>query len=230
MDKPKMTAAEAAKQLRLPEGDDGVTMGKQMSKSNRLIYEMTLDNLGLQPGDRVLEIGMGNGHFIPALFEQEATIQYVGLDYSAVMVQEAIASNRNMVGEGKVSILEGTADKIPFEPGYFNKVFAVNVLYFWDPPAVSLQEIYRALQPGGEVLLAFRSKRTMEKVPFVDHGFTLYDEGTVRDILENIGFDVTEIKTAVEPPKVAADGSMLVQLENIIMKGVKNFKSGLTFS
>lgn len=221
-----MTAAEAAKQLRQPEGDDGVTMGIQMSKSNRLIYEMTLAHLGLQPGDRVLEIGMGNGHFIPALFEQEGSISYVGLDYSAVMVREAIASNRN----SQVTILEGTADKIPFDAGYFNKVFAVNVLYFWEPPTVSLQEIYRVLQPGGEVLLAFRSKRTMEQLSFIDHGFTLYDEGTVRGILENIGFDVTEIKTAVEPPKAAADGSMLVQLENIIMKGVKNFKSGLTFS
>lgn len=230
MDKQKMTAAEAAKQLRQPEGDDGVTMGVQMNKSNRLIYEMTLENLGLQPGDRVLEIGMGNGHFIPALFEQEGSISYVGLDYSAVMVQEAIASNRNMVEQDQVSILEGTADRIPFDAGYFNKVFAVNVLYFWDPPVVSLQEIHRVLQPGGEVLLAFRSKRTMEQLPFVDHGFTLYDEGTVREILEKIGFEVTETRMAVEPPKAAADGSMLVQLENVIMKGVKNFKSGLTFS
>lgn len=224
MDKSKMTAAEVAKHLRQPDGDDGVMIGEQMNKSNRLIYEMTLEHLGLQPGDRVLEVGMGNGHFIPALFEQQATIQYVGLDYSAVMVQAAIASNRNMVEEGKVSILEGTADKIPFDAGYFNKVFAVNVLYFWDPPVVSLQEIYRVLQPGGEVLLAIRSKRTMEKLPFVDHGFTLYDEGTVREILENIGFHVAEVKTAVEPPKAAADGSMLVQLENIIIKGVKTLR------
>jgi ubiquinone/menaquinone biosynthesis C-methylase UbiE len=224
MDKPKMTAAEAAKQLRQPQGDDGVTMGIQMNRSNRLIYEMTWESLELQPGDRVLEIGMGNGHFIPDLFEQEATIQYVGLDYSPVMVQEAIASNRNRIDQGTVSILEGTADNIPFDAGSFNKVFAVNVLYFWDPPIVSLQEIYRILQPGGEVLLAIRSKRTMQKLPFVDQGFTLYDEDTVREMLENTGFHVTEVKTAVEPPKTAADGSMLVQLENLILKGVKTLR------
>lgn len=223
MDKPKMTAGEAAKQLRQPVGEDGVTMGIQMSKANRLIYDMTLGNLGLKPGDRVLEIGMGNGHFIPALFEQEATIHYTGLDYSEVMVREAIASNKDRVNDGKVSILEGTADNLPFSDLYFNKVFAVNVLYFWDPPVVSLREIYRVLQPGGEVLLAFRSKRTMERLPFVDHGFTLYEAEDVKEILQNIGFQVGDTESAVEPPKAAADGSMLVQLENIIMKGVKNF-------
>jgi len=219
-----MTAAEAAKQLRRPTGEDGVKMGVQMSKSNRLIYEMTLDFLQLKPGDQVLELGMGNGHFIPALFEKENNIHYTGLDLSDIMVREAIASNRDAIRAGRVQILEGTADTIPFEAGGFTKVFAVNVLYFWQPPAVTLQEIHRVLQPGGELILAFRTKRTMEKLAFVDHGFTLYDSETVQDMLQNIGFQVTEIQTTVEPPKTAADGSMLVQLENVCMRGVKNFK------
>lgn len=219
-----MTAAEAAKQLRRPTGEDGVKMGVQMSKSNRLIYEMTLDFLQLKPGDLVLELGMGNGHFIPALFEKESNIHYTGLDLSDIMVEKAIASNRDAIRAGRVQILEGTADTIPFEAAVFTKVFAVNVLYFWQPPAVTLQEIHRVLQPGGELILAFRTKRTMEKLAFVDHGFTLYDPETVQDILQNIGFQVTEIQTTVEPPKTAGDGSMLVQLENVCMRGVKKFK------
>jgi ubiquinone/menaquinone biosynthesis C-methylase UbiE len=223
MEQRKMTAAEAAQQLRRPTGEEGVTMGIQMSKSNRLIYEMTLDFLQLKAGDQVLELGMGNGHFIPALFEKEHNIQYTGLDLSDVMVEQAIASNRDVIRAGRVQILEGTADTIPFEAAMFTKVFAVNVLYFWQPPAVTLQEIYRVLQPGGEVILAFRTKRTMEKLPFVDHGFTLYETETVQQILQNIGFQVTDIQTSVEPPKAAADGSMLVQLENVCMRGVKNF-------
>ncbi|WP_343688576.1 class I SAM-dependent methyltransferase [Chitinophaga sp.] len=225
MEQRKMTAAEAAKQLRHPSGEDGVTMGIQMNKSNRLIYEMTLGFLQLKAGDQVLELGMGNGHFIPALFEKENNIQYTGLDLSDVMVQEAIASNRDVIRAGRAQILEGTADAIPFEAGRFSKVFAVNVLYFWQPPAATLQEIYRVLQPGGEVVLAFRTKRTMEKLAFVDHNFTLYDPETVRKILQNIGFQVTDVQTTVEPPKAAADGSMLVQLENVCMRGVKNLDS-----
>lgn len=219
-----MTAAEAAKQLRRPTGEDGVKMGLQMSKSNRLIYEMTLDFLQLKAGDHVLELGMGNGHFIPALFKKENNIQYTGLDLSDVMVQEAIASNQDAIRAGRVQILEGTADKLPFGEEVFTKVFAVNVLYFWQPAAVTLQEIYRVLQPGAELVLAFRTKRTMEKLPFVDHGFTLYDTETVQEMLQNIGYSVSEIRTTVEPPKAAADGSMLVQLENVCMRALKKFK------
>lgn len=220
-----MTASEAAEQLRRPTGENGVRMGIQMNKSNRLIYEMTLDFLQLKAGDQVLELGMGNGYFIPALFEKENNIQYTGLDLSDVMVQEAITLNRDIIRAGRVQILEGTADALPFEAEVFTKVFAVNVLYFWQPPAVTLQEIYRVLQPGGEVILAFRTKRTMEQLAFVDQGFTLYDTETVQQMLQNIGFQVTDIQTAVEPPKAAADGSMLVQLENVCMRGVKNLHS-----
>lgn len=220
-----MTASEAAQQLRRPTGENGVRMGIQMNKSNRLIYEMTLDFLQLKAGDQVLELGMGNGYFIPALFEKENNIQYTGLDLSDVMVQEAITLNRDVIRAGRVQILEGTADALPFEAEVFTKVFAVNVLYFWQPPAVTLQEIYRVLQPGGEVILAFRTKRTMEQLAFVDQGFTLYDTETVQQMLQNIGFQVTDIQTAVEPPKAAADGSMLVQLENVCMRGVKNLHS-----
>ncbi|SFW69935.1 class I SAM-dependent methyltransferase [Chitinophaga sancti] len=225
MEQKKMTPGEAAQQLRRPTGEDGVKMGVQMSKSNRLIYEMTLDFLHLQPGDQLLELGMGNGHFIPALFEKENNIQYTGLDISDIMVQEAITSNRDAIRAGRVQILEGTADSIPFDAAIFTKVFAVNVLYFWQPPAVTLQEICRVLQPGGELILAFRTRRTMEKLAFVDDGFTLYDTETVQQMLQNIGFRVTDIQTAVEPPKAAADGSMLVQLENVCMRGEKNLSS-----
>lgn len=220
-----MTATEAAQQLRRPTGENGVRIGIQMNKSNRLIYEMTLDFLQLKAGDQVLELGMGNGYFIPALFEKENNIQYTGLDLSDVMVQEAITLNRDVIRAGRVQILEGNADALPFEAEAFTKVFAVNVLYFWQPPAITLQEIYRVLQPGGEIMLAFRTKRTMEQLAFVDQGFTLYDTETVQQMLQNIGFQVTDIQTAVEPPKAAADGSMLVQLENVCMRGVKNLHS-----
>ena len=125
-----MNAEEAARQLRRPEGEDGVKMGLQMNKSNRLIYEMTIDFLALKPGDTVLEIGMGNGYFVQELFQREPAIQYTGIDMSDVMVaaaREANANNPNATFRHTQKIA-----------GTFTKVFAVNVLYFWDQPAVTL--------------------------------------------------------------------------------------------
>lgn len=208
-----MTIEEAARQLRRPEGEDGVKMGLQMNKSNRLIYEMTMDFLALKPGDAVLEIGMGNGHFVKELFQRQPSIQYTGIDMSDVMVEEAIHENKD---NARATFLCTT--KIE---GQYNKVFAINVLYFWDQPAVTLQEIHQVLQPGGELVLAIRSKATMQLLPFVDHGFTLYDVESAKSLLEENGFKVTDIITAIEPEKLAADGSKLVQLENICIRGVK---------
>lgn len=208
-----MTLEEAARQLRRPEGEEGVKMGLQMNKSNRLIYEMTMDFLALKPGDAVLEIGMGNGYFVKELFQREPAIQYTGIDMSDVMVaaaREANADNRNVTFHHTQEIA-----------GTFTKVFAVNVLYFWDQPAVTLKEIHGVLQAEGELILAIRSKATMQLLPFVDHGFTLYDAVLAQKLLEENGFKVTEIITAIEPEKLAADGSKLVQLENICLKSVK---------
>ncbi|HJT75003.1 MAG TPA: class I SAM-dependent methyltransferase [Chitinophaga sp.] len=221
MDKP-MTAEEAARQLRQPQGEDGIKMGEKMNRSNKLLYDMTLDFMPLHAGDRILEIGMGNGHFISELFQRQAALHYTGLDMSDVMVQEAIKENEDGIKAGKVEIICGTAEEMTFPPGAFTKVFGVNVLYFWDAPDIALKAIHRVLAPGGQLILSFRSKETMEQLPFVDQGFTLYDIPSAKSLVEKNGFIVSEINTAVEPQKLAADGSKLVQLENICMRGIKN--------
>jgi ubiquinone/menaquinone biosynthesis C-methylase UbiE len=221
MDKPKMTAAEAARQLRQPAGEGGISMGIQMNKSNRLLYEMTLDFLSLHEGDALLEIGMGNGHFVGELFEEEPGIRYTGIDLSDVMVAEAKKINEARIAEGNVAFHCAAAEQMPVPEAHYSKVFGVNVLYFWDQPVLTLKEIHRVLRLGGDLVLAFRSKATMEQLAFVDHGFTLYDVESAQALLENNGFNVTDVITAIEPPKQAADGSQLVQLENICIRGVK---------
>ena len=217
-----MTAEEAARQLRQPHGEDGIKMGEKMNRSNKLLYDMTLNFMPLQAGDRILEIGMGNGHFISELFKQQAALHYTGLDMSDVMVQEARKENEDGIRTGKVEIICGTAEEMTFPPGTFSKVFGVNVLYFWDAPDITLKAIYRVLTPGGQLILSFRSKQTMEQLPFVDQGFTLYDIPSAKSLLEKNGFTVSDVNTAIEPQKLAADGSKLVQLENICMRGIKN--------
>jgi ubiquinone/menaquinone biosynthesis C-methylase UbiE len=210
-----MDMAEAARQLRQPKGEDGLKMGVQMNKSNRLIYEMTLNFLHMKKEDAILEIGMGNGHFVRELIAKEPSIYYTGVDLSAIMVEEARREN-----EG-ITFHCAAAEKMPVEDTRFNKVFGVNILYFWDQPAVTLKEIHRILKPEGELILAIRSKATMQLLPFVDNGFTLYDLESATKLLQENGFRVTEVITAIEPEKLAADGSKLVQLENICIQGVK---------
>lgn len=216
-----MTAEEIARQLRRPEGEDGKKVGAAMNKSNAVLYEMLLHFLGIKPGDRILEIGFGNGHFIPALFEKEASIQYTGLDMSETMVAEAVMENEARIADGSVKLHLGRTEEMPFADGAFTKVFAANVLYFWDEPAVALKAIHRVLETGGELVLAIRSKETMRQVPFSEHGFTMYSAEEAKELLEANGFRVNEVQTAMEEPRASTDGSMTVQFENICLRGIK---------
>lgn len=221
MDKPSMNAEEIASQLRKPDGEDGIKVGNAMNKSNAVLYDMLLRFLGIKAGDRILEIGFGNGHFIPALFEKEASIQYTGLDMSETMVTEATRLNEDRISDGSVKLYMGRTEDMSFSEGAFTKVFAANVLYFWDEPAIALKAIRHVLEMGGELVLAIRSKETMAQLPFSAHGFTMYSAEEARSLLEANGFRVTEVQTAMEDPRASTDGSMTVQFENICLRGIK---------
>jgi SAM-dependent methyltransferase len=221
MEKPAMTAGEVASQLRRPEGEDGIKVGFAMNKSNAALYNMVLDLLAIKPGDRILEIGFGNGHFIPALFERENAIRYTGLDMSETMVAEAIRANQSRVSDGSVDLQLGRTEDMPFAAGAFTKVFAVNVLYFWDAPAVALKAIHRVLDTWGELLLGIRSRETMQQLPFSAHGFTLYSAEEAKALLEANGFRDIEVQTGMEAPRMSSDGSTMVELENICLRGIK---------
>lgn len=221
MDKPVMSAEEIASQLRRPDGEDGIRVGSAMNRSNAILYDMMLDFLGIKAGDRLLEIGFGNGYFIPALFEKESSIQYTGLDMSETMVAEATRANENRISEGSVKLYLGRTEEMPFPEGAFTKVFAANVLYFWDEPAVAVKAIHRVLDTGGELVLAIRSRETMQPLPFSAHGFTLYNAEEARSLLEANGFRVSEVQTALEDARPSTDGSTTVQFENICLRGIK---------
>ncbi|PSL25510.1 class I SAM-dependent methyltransferase [Chitinophaga ginsengisoli] len=221
MGKSAMTAAEVGSQLRQPEGENGIRVGLAMNKSNAALYKMAVDLLGIKSGDRILEIGFGNGYFIPTLFEGETSIRYTGLDMSETMVAEATRENQARISDGSVELHLGRTEDMPFAAGAFTKVFAVNVLYFWDEPTEALSAIHRVLDTGGVLVLAIRSRETMLQLPFSTDNFILYSAEEAKVLLEANGFRVSEVRTGMEAPRMSADGSTMVELENICLHGIK---------
>ena len=59
-----------AAQLKKPHGEYATQIGERMNESNRLMNLETISGLDLQKGNKVLEIGMGNGAFINNVFEK----------------------------------------------------------------------------------------------------------------------------------------------------------------
>jgi SAM-dependent methyltransferase len=59
---------------------------------------------------------------------------------------------------------------------HFDRIFCINVIYFWDDPAAHLREVRRVLKPGGTFTAVFRTRAAMVKMPFTQFGFAMYEQ------------------------------------------------------
>ena len=208
-----------ARQLRQPHGEYALKVGESMNEGNRLMYEYTYARLRPRPGDAVLEIGMGNGHFVKELFALQGELSYTGYDFSAAMVTEANRRNEELVNNDKARFLLGAAGEMPFEQGTFDKVFTINTLYFWENPVAELAEIKRVLKADGQLFLSIRPQRVMQHYPFTQYGFKLYSADEAAHLLQQNGLKVTEL-AEFEEPDFLLDGRAMQAATVLLVAGL----------
>jgi len=81
----------------------------------------------------------------------------------------------------------------------FDKVFAVNVVYFWNEPKVELSEIMRTLKPGGRIVLYVVQKSDLQKMRQARTAvFHLRENEEVAKLLEDVGFKNLRIELRKE--------------------------------
>jgi len=146
--------AELVRQLGKPEGAVGVDIARRMNTLNGRINEAVYDRLDLAAGMRVLETGFGNGRLLPSLMQRAESLDYVGVDVSPTMVEEARRFNAPLVVAGRAAFLLADAERLPVADASFDRVLTVNVIYFWRDPTRPLAEIRRALKSDGVSVIA----------------------------------------------------------------------------
>jgi ubiquinone/menaquinone biosynthesis C-methylase UbiE len=166
-----------------------------MDFTNANLIARTIESLGIENNEHVLEIGPGNASHVWKVLEKASGVNYQGIDISETMIAEAEKLN-----EGVANVFFRLTDgkTIPFEDEKFDKIFTTNTIYFWENPKEYAQEINRILKTGGTLSIGFIPKRVMQHIPFSKHGFTLYEEATVKVLLEDCGFTVTNEVTEKE--------------------------------
>lgn len=192
---PRMMAA----QLRKPHGAMAREVGERMNAVNRSLYEGAWDALDLRNGQCVLEIGFGNGLFFGELSRKASGLVLHGLDFSREMVDQATVRNKDLVAAGTLSLSHGASDRMPFADAMFDHIFCINVVYFWDDPAVHLREVRRVLKPGGRFTAVLRTRSSMEKLPFTSFGFTKYEQADWEQVLRGNGFHPMSTTVLREP-------------------------------
>lgn len=221
MDQPDFQSIAA--QLRNPNGEDGIKTAVRMSENNANMITTCIDALYLKENDKVLEMGPGGGLHLPYLFQQEHTVQYSGADISETMIEMAAENNKTLVERGaanfKLLEIQNEYCKLTFDDGYFDKIFTVNTIYFWDNALAQAKELLRVLAPHGQIFICFATASFMEQLPFTKFDFNLYSEDKAIELFQQAGFHNIEIKHQKEWVENTVKGKM--EREFIILKAGK---------
>lgn len=182
-----------------PHGVGGHLAGWVMAHrpSNRERSRWVVSLLGVQPADRVLEIGFGPGLAIEALSRLTTRGKVYGVDHSAVMVRRARRQNRAAVRSGRVDLRLGSAENLPRLGGPLDTVLAINSMGFWSDPAAVLKELRGGLRPGGQIAIA-----SQPRCPRATSETSRQAAHKIEAALEDAGFTPACIQTLPLAPPV----------------------------
>jgi ubiquinone/menaquinone biosynthesis C-methylase UbiE len=191
IDNRTISAPAVLSQFAGPHGLLGHVAGWLMARLNGPYNRWAIDLLAVGEADRVLEIGYGPGLAIAAAAARATRGAVVGVDRSAVMQAQASRRNRAAVRAGRVRLIVGSVDRLPFPDRAFTRACAINSLQFWPSTRDALAEILRVLAPGGRLVLALRMRT--EGVGRFDrrrYGFTAACVEEIAALLRALGCDV----------------------------------------
>ena len=106
------------------------------SEEQEAKYKAALNELKLDSGNMVLDVGCGSGMFFSKVAGRVAEL--VGVDVSRGLLLSAKERARTYPN---VSIIQADADHLPFRHGLFSHMFAFTVLQNMPNPAKTLHEL-----------------------------------------------------------------------------------------
>lgn len=113
-------------------------------------YRIILDRVRPQPHDIVLDDGCGTG-----LLLQRLEAFNVGLDFSHELL--SMASSR-LKENPSTHLVQADADRLPFRPTIFHKVFAVTLIQNSPSPEQTLSEMRRVSRKDSQIVITALKK------------------------------------------------------------------------
>lgn len=217
----KPDPAFVAQQLRQPSGEAAEKIGEKMNVVNKPLFDLTLNTMQLDDRQRLLEIGFGTGKYFDKIFSNANDLEVYGIDFSKDMVDMARSDNTGLVDSGKLKLIYGQSDRLPFDDHTFDKVFCNMVIYFWEQPEEHLREIKRVLKPGGRFYTGIRTRESMLQFPFVQYGFILYELKEWISLLQQNGFEYIDKKQSSDPVIEDKEQDRNIQLESVCIVAEK---------
>jgi SAM-dependent methyltransferase len=159
-----------------------------MIKGNRSNYEILLNDLDVRPYDKILEIGYGPGIGIKMIAEKCDSCVIHGIDFSKLMYKRASGLNNQYIKDNKVRLLLGDFLTLEVDFKDYDKVYCLNVIYFWNDLLHPFEKIRSILKKCGVLCFYMAHKDFLKKKKSPDEIFNKYSIEQVTEALTKAGF------------------------------------------
>ncbi len=177
------------------------------------LAEDLVDRVGLRPREHVLDVACGTGIVSRYAAHRVGTLGHVtGVELNPAMIE--VARNAAIYYD-QIEFLEGSALELPVPDAHFDVVLCQQAIMFFPDRKRAVQEMYRALKPGGRVgLNVFRTPefvpsfafliQALEKhagpaaAEFMRTPFVMKSVAQMRALFEQAGFKDIEVVIRVD--------------------------------
>ena len=127
----------------------------------------------IRPGDHVLDLGCGAGHFAEYLADTTGARVW-GVDYTPEAIEQAL--ERTQTRRDRLDFQIGNFDHLHYPAGAFDVITSIDTLYMPADLAITLSRLIEMLAPGGRLLVYYMNM--------------IFDPAQNRDVLTPEGSDL----------------------------------------
>ena len=177
-------------QFKNPSGVLGKIVSTLMIIGNRSAYESLIKDLMIRSNDKILEIGYGPGIGIDLISKRFEMCDIYGIDFSGLMYKRATKRNKQAIKNNQVHLLFGDFVETEISTSQFDKIFCINVVYFWNNLQKPFEKVKYLLKDDGIFCFYMAKKDDLNKLKFTkDNIFNKYSIEQILEALKSVGFN-----------------------------------------
>ena len=165
-----------------------------MEESHGDVVEQAIERMQIQAGEKILDLGCGNGWATRKLAQSNAGVQAIGVDASPQMIARADELHSFTI---RARYDYQSFEDLELGDASFDRVFSMEALYYSADLEKALSEVLRVLKPGGraEILVDFYEESAASASWPEDLGLELHrlSEAGWAEAFRNAGF--SEVST-----------------------------------
>lgn len=108
--------------------------------------------------------------------------------YIPASVKTSVRKNRRAIKSGRLQVVQGSVEALPFASNLFDLVTAVESVHYWEIEK-GLSEVYRTLKKGGQLLIVNETQSSDGLDEYLaEVGFKVYTAKQLENFLKQTGF------------------------------------------